>query len=89
MNVEKLVGRPFRVEDFTADEVFDVVNGLCGEPDAIWGEETIYHVDEQILAEALADPDGYGLLSDRRKKLVEALQKEAHKTRGLDLIFGG
>ena len=89
MKVEKLVAEPFQLEGFTAEEVFGVVRDLFNDPDATWGQEVIYHVDGNILGEALADPEGYGL-EERTEKAVEALRQEVEKAGGaIDLIFGG
>ena len=89
MKVEKLVTEPFQLEGFTTDEVFAVVRDLFNDPDATWGQEVIYHVDGNILGEALADPEGYGL-DTKGRKVTEALRQEVEKAGGaIDLIFGG
>ena len=89
MKVEKLVGEPFQLEGFTAEETFEAVRGLFNDPDGSWGSESIYHVDGDILAEALADPEGYGL-DTKGRKVTEALRQEVEKAGGaIDLIFGG
>lgn len=85
MDAEKLVAEPFRLEGFTPEEIFGLVQDLFGDPDGSWGISTIYHVDAEILGEALADED-YGL-DPRERGIAEALRQEVEKAGALDLIF--